>query len=72
MKHIFKLILLNTLLFIGLYVCSIAVLKVLSLFGTTYDNTHSVAFAATLLAMVVLHLYNYQKIKREKKQLKQS
>lgn len=63
MKHILKLVLLNLLLFGALYLCSIAVLKILSLFGATYVYTHSVAFTATLFAMVVLHVGSYYKRK---------
>ena len=62
--HIFKLLLLNILLLVALYLCSIGLLKILSLFGATYGNTHRVAFVATLFAMVVLHVGSYRK--REK------
>ena len=64
MKHILKMVLFNLLLFGALYLCSIAVLKILSLFGATYVYTHSVAFAATLFAMIVLHVFSYRKRKK--------
>ena len=64
MKHILKLVLLNILLFVALYLCSIGVLNILSLFGATYGNTNSVAFAATLFAMAVLHIVSYRKNKK--------
>ena len=64
MKDIFKLVILNILLFIALYVCSIVILKILSVVGASYGNTHSVAFAASLFAMVVLHLVSYRKRKK--------
>jgi hypothetical protein len=44
--------------------CSVGVLNILSLFGATYGNTNSVAFAATLFAMAVLHIVSYRKNKK--------
>lgn len=64
MKHILKLILMNILFFGALYLCCIGVLKILSLFGAAHVNTHSVAFAASLFAMIVLHVGSYRKRKR--------
>ena len=64
MKHILKLIGKNILLFFALYLCSIGVLKILSLFGAIYGNTHTVAFAATLFAMAVLHTISYRERKK--------
>ena len=61
-------ILANILLFVALYLCSMGVLKILSLFGATYGNAHSVAFAATLFAMFVLRLIIYRKNKKVKMQ----
>ncbi|NLZ94859.1 MAG: hypothetical protein GX921_03410 [Bacteroidales bacterium] len=67
MKNLLKLIAKNLLLFFALYLSSIAVLKILTLLGASYGRTHKVAFVATLFAMIVLHVYNYQKRIREEK-----
>lgn len=64
MKRILKFVGKNILLFFALYLCSIGVLKILSLFGVTYGNTHAVAFTATLFAMAVLHVVNYRRRKK--------
>ena len=64
MKRISKLICINILFLFALYMCSIGVLNILSLFGATYGNTNSVAFAATLFAMAVLHIVSYRKNKK--------
>lgn len=64
MKSVLKRMVKYILLFFALYVCSIGVLEVLSLFGASYGNRHSVAFTATLFAMIVLHAISYSKRKK--------